>query len=763
MKTFPTNFNAEKNKKTGVSPVWILKCPFPATGTLYLSDRSFSVAGWEGGIAVKSWIAAWGQIDEDISGETALSKVSDFSIEVINDPNADPDIKTILWNASNNIETTDCELYLWFLGLDASTDPPQKMWVGNIVDFEEMDELKVSIQLVDQSVSLDKYIGNKINTGTYPNADPDEIGKVANIIYGSVSNVPCHAVKAGAESSLVADISASVTSCEVSDALRFPAAPFTVQCEKEQMSVTAKNGNVFTITRGYNSTTAVNHDKGQAVFEVLTEYIYLVADHPVKTIGDVYVDDVRQVADLTKYTGQTGSEKAGYGGKAVIVFSVKPLIAKQINVQANDTIAVNDGITVSDNIGISVGGSTKKVYPNGDSGAHSAAYDGNESTSVGVSGSVTFYFPSTSYGTIANQYVHAKLDTGTWSIGPDWTPSSVSGLPSGGAWVRFQKSGGNWGDSISFGASGYLIYELYKEVDYTPSSTKTGSAYRGGAATKSGTVTLSGNSSADVVIGRLVTADIEGYQDDASGTYTGTANALIERPDHQFKHYLYTYAGWPVADFDTNAGSQFASKNYKFSVVINEYKRLKDWLSAMAFQCRCYFRFAGGKAQLLWRPDSLTSQKTITSNMIRMNDDYKTTIKMRRSPLFEVINKITVHYDKDWSKSGDEAYKGLSQTSDSISINKYGEKERPELFYFDFVTSASMADDLRDFYLVRYKNRKKLVETEVFLDNSEIEFADALTIEPQSNLLCETQKANIYPGSGKDIRNDKITLVVREY
>lgn len=763
MKTFPANFITEKNKKTGASPVWILKCPFPSTGTIYLSDQTFTISGWEGGITTKSWVASWGQIDEDISGEIALSKVSDFSIDVINDPNASPDIKTILWNASNNIETTDCELYLWFRGLDASIDPPQKMWVGNIVDFEETDELKVSIQFTDQSVRFDKYIGAKIDTNTYPNADPDEIGKVANIVYGSVSNVPCHAVKAGAESSLVADISASATSCEVSEASRFPAAPFTVQCEKEQIRVTAKNGNVFTITRGYNSTEAVTHDKGMSVFEVLTEYIYLAAGHPVKAIGDVYVDDVRQTADMTKYTGQPGSEKAGYEGKAVIVFSVKPVIEKQINIQANDTIAVNDGISVSDNIAVSVAGSTKKVYPNGDSGNHSAAYDGNENTYVGVSGSVTFYFPSTSYGSIATQYIHVKLGTGSWNIGGGWTPSSISGLPSNGAWVRLQKSGGNWGDSVTFVASGYPIFELYKEVDYTPSSSKTGSAYRGGSVTKSGTVTLSGNSSADVVIGRLVTADLDGYKDDASGTYTGTANALIERPDHIFKHFLNVYGGWPVADFYTNAGSQFSSKNYKFSVVINEHKRLKEWLSTMAFQCRSYFRFAGGKAQLLWRPDSLTSQKTITANMIRMNDDYKTTMRVHRSPLYEVVNKISVHYNKNWSKTGDEAYEGLSQTSDSASITKYGEKERPELFYFDFVTHDAMANDLRDFYLARYKDRKKLIEAEVFLDNSELDFADAVTIEPQANLLCETQKANIYPGSGKDMRNDRIVLIAREY
>jgi len=40
-----------------------------------------------------------------------------------------------------------------------------------------------------------------------------------------------------------------------------------------------------------------------------------------------------------------------------------------------------------------------------------------------------------------------------------------------------------------------------------------------------------------------VTADIEGWQDDAAGTYTGTANALIERPDAIIRHILLSRCG----------------------------------------------------------------------------------------------------------------------------------------------------------------------------------------------------------------------------
>ena len=116
-----------------------------------------------------------------------------------------------------------------------------------------------------------------------------------------------------------------------------------------------------------------------------------------------------------------------------------------------------------------------------------------------------------------------------------------------------------------------------------------------------------------------------------------------------------------------------------------------------------------------------------------------------------------------WSKSGDDAYRGISKGSDPVSIARYGEKQKADLFIFDFIKLKSMADDLRDFYLARYKNRKRIFTTEVFLDNGELEFADAICLEPAGNTLCEVAKVNIERGSGKDMRNDRIHLVLKEY
>jgi hypothetical protein len=272
---------------------------------------------------------------------------------------------------------------------------------------------------------------------------------------------------------------------------------------------------------------------------------------------------------------------------------------------------------------------------------------------------------------------------------------------------------------------------------------------------------------ADYVTDDRLLIDGQGYQDDGSGTITGSASALIERPDHVFAHFLYTYGSWPLADFVTDADTPFAADGYKFAAVFHERRKIKEWCAYMAFQCRCWFRFAGGKAYLLYRPDSLTSDKTIAA--ARMNEDNTTTLRVRRSPLDEVINVVHLYYQRDWTKeAGRSAYQAVTRQENAASIAAYGEKERPDLFLFDFISDAAMAVDLRDFYLARGKDRKRVVSMELFLDNAELEFADGISVTPVGGLespapVFEIRKSNAAPGSGAPLRADRVIIHAREY
>jgi hypothetical protein len=72
-----------------------------------------------------------------------------------------------------------------------------------------------------------------------------------------------------------------------------------------------------------------------------------------------------------------------------------------------------------------------------------------------------------------------------------------------------------------------------------------------------------------------------------------------------------------------------------------------------------------------------------------------------------------------------------------------------------------MAADVAAFYLARLKDRKKDITGDLFLDNFEIEYADAVTLTEAGGVLCEIRKAGLSPGSAS--RNDKILLTAREY
>jgi len=59
-------------------------------------------------------------------------------------------------------------------------------------------------------------------------------------------------------------------------------------------------------------------------------------------------------------------------------------------------------------------------------------------------------------------------------------------------------------------------------------------------------VVLSG---ADVEVGKVVTCDVEGYQDDGSGTYTGTPNALVTNPADQVAHIVGEQLGLDLSEY----------------------------------------------------------------------------------------------------------------------------------------------------------------------------------------------------------------------
>lgn len=776
-------------QKTAISPVWILKCSFN-TEIVYISDHEFDCDSLDGGITTLGWIKDWASISEDISGQIGQSKVSDITLQILIDYDYTNNIHELIWNLSEDVEAIDCDLYVWVKELEGEDKPPIKVWAGNIIDYRQLDELNYTIQFVDESVRLDNKIGNLASTSDYPNIDPDDVGRMIPIVYGSVEYVPALAIDAGWITTLAEDITDSQTTIEVTDAEGLSNGD-TIQIEDEQILIGTISGDTLSgCTRAQGSTTATTHDTGIHIGKIQTEYWYLLADHAVKSIGDVFVDGVRQTGgDFTKYTD--------HSGKAKVKFTALPVLRKSVDVEVDDNIKVTD-FAVSHSDGI-----THTATRNEEQVASSTTDHGpgaNWSEGVGNKRTVArFTHPGFSYSRIIlKMWVRILIENGFTNDTVFVRLRSLASPFPTSSWVTFAfhpASGSYTFDqnvilTFSSISSGDVLIEAYHEssgteqldtwtnftvtrsfsedatVTGTGSSSKVNAIKDKISGGKSYYVALEGNSSADVVIGTQITAHMDGYEDDGSGTITGTPNALIERPDHVIKHFLNTYGDITLADFYTDASSFFSSKSYVFAGIMNKNNSVRTWMDQLAWQCRCYFKFSAGVASLLWRPDSLDSLTTIIDRKIRSENGRTKLTGPRPSPLTELINVFEVLYNRDWTLEGEDAYRGIlkepTTPASDLSVQRYGQKSKPDLFRFDFVVDEAIAQDLLTFYRNTYKDRKKVFEVEVYLDLFDLTFGKGVTLHPKDDILCEVQAVDLHPGNGRSKRIDKVKLKLKE-
>jgi hypothetical protein len=210
-----------------------------------------------------------------------------------------------------------------------------------------------------------------LSRADYPGIDPAEIGTVARRGYGSVEDVRIPAIVAGQTARLAAVMSAAATSITVDDGSVFPAAPFAIQIGGEPMTVGAISGNTLSsITRAAD---AEPHPAGRTVYEVRSEYVYLVSDQPVDAIGAVFVDGVRQEpGTYTAYTGQAGDAHADWTGQAVVAFAVDPAAIRQRNLSSAGTedVVTPPDLCTDDGHGTDIallGGTLAKTLTTGES------------------------------------------------------------------------------------------------------------------------------------------------------------------------------------------------------------------------------------------------------------------------------------------------------------------------------------------------------------------------------------------------------------
>lgn len=768
MRTFPAAFITEKNKKTDLAPVWILRLTVGGID-YWLSDNLFGITVWNGGIVVRPWIKSWGQLQEGISGGLDEFHVSDFSCSCLIDPDASPNMETLA--LTTTLEQSPAELYLWFHGLDKATAPPQRMWRGYIKDVSIPDDLTVELHMEDETARLNKFVGTRLNVLTHPLADPDDIGKVIPIVFGAVTGLPALCVDSGWVTSIVSDITAIQTTLTVSELPAYSVLNRSITIDDEQMFIVGVNGKVLTVTRGTNSTIKNVHTKGSTVIEKkATPLVYLVADHAVDSIGTILARvrgvDVDITTSVTKYLGTATNQLAAYPGKAAITVPDFAKVQQRISLAIADSIAINDGLHSH------VAGTTTTTTPTSLTQAISA---GTKSVSVNLRGtigtgtwqdfygdiywsvapppgailssSVTIYVTCPSGSSIYIGGILVSENTGalnnaaiTFTFNP---ATQASAMASSGNIIRIRV----WLTTI-YVASGQMI--TYDDIRTSSATINSGTrqitynsttsanvslAASPSLVSKTGTVALSGNSVADIMIGDMLLVNV-------------TRN--INTPQAVLQNLITNYGGGATV---STIGTMPAG--YLINGAITEYKQLLEWCNIIAFQCRSRFRMNNGSAQLMVRPDAITPVKTIAQCVQNSGQRVLSRAKAASS---EIINKISILFGRDWTKSGDDAYTQTTTTGTSAtSIAIHGELERPELFKFDFVTDPAMAASVQTFYLNWHSVRRWLYTFDNYLDHCELEFNDHITIGFLDNKTAIISQAQLNPG--ESTRMDKITFV----
>ncbi len=834
-----------KDSVTGAAPVWILKLTVGGVN-YYLSDMTISIASWEGGITTKPWVAAWGSVQEGISNSLSEIRVSDFSLTCLIAPDSTPSMETLA--TEYVMEANPAELYLWFRGQDPVASPPVMKFRGYVKNIEIPDNTTVSLVIEDETVRLGKYIGTKIDRTAYPSADPDDVGRIIPIPYGSVSRLPALALEAGIQTSIPANISSTATSFPVSDATGLAVGQI-IQADDEQMLIQGISGDTLTVQRGVNGTIAASHLMGAVTWQRKNRFVYVVADCALDAIPKVYgrvgEAEVDITAVCTRYLGTAGNQLAGYEGRAVVTVpgyvTIQQAVALLINdgVSISDTLSILDEIGILDGLGITDGigvddllaildgigvvdgigvtdGITLSDTISLSNGTHSHTYNSSNSQAAsncpvqngivtsnfnGISGVYwRVNFAATSgtrsqitFNVTVTKKVANSLTVEIW-LGSTQIKSYSSIISGEKMSFEFTLTSGITGDTLdvfcrdgsglgntflqvdsasrtiqfSGTSSGTVIVSKGGTVSKDGSVTKSGSASKSGTVTRSGAVSKTGTVTRSGSVSKSGTVILDGSVT-KSGTVTLSGNSVantlvgdiilcdvvrnVTAPGDVVSNLLSTYCD--VTSFQ-QVGAFPAS--YAINGAITEYRTALEWLNTIAFQCRAWFRMELGTAQLIVRPDALTPVKTIPA--CRITGDGRRVYRRRKAPYDDIINKINLLFDRDWSKTaGDDAYSGTSKGNDAVSIANYGERERPELFLFDFITTQAMADDVRAFYLTRYAVRKWLHEFETYLEHSELKFSDAATLGFAGSITGEIIEAGHSPGSTTQIDAVKFTVL----
>lgn len=731
-----------------------------AVGDIYISDRDVTISS----NAHKGIVSAWGRYRTVVAPRDGAFQVVAMDLALINLPVfAGSLLKRFsdLFGAVG-LEGIEVDIYQNFTQVGGSTIYQELLFPGviRLVSHSpalcKLTSISVSEKYLDQ-----KQISFVLANAELPDADPEEIGRRANIVYGSVKKARAHAGVVGLRSTVRAAIAAAVTAIPIHDDF-YDALPSTgsVIIGNETKAYSAKAGSAGARTLTVTAT-ADAHNKDDTIIQVVSSWVFIAAGHAMKAIDIVYVKRGDKLIPLAaaQYTVNL-SNTALIAGRTLttITFTAPPLIAEKDQVKLGSSEASWHQVGSSETPTVS---SFSDGLTNGQFGPTTAlSFPAQEKTVS--SGSVTRVVT-------ANVVSTTRAGMEIWLVNTGG--AAIAMLCSGAAGSNgsvVSVSGNFWSLSIGLKNVGATFSTLQSSVVNV--SIKTADYAIAGA-------TLSSTSTADNPIGEVY-FDGQGYADNPAGFYTGTADALIEKPADVIHHLARVVGEIPPSRIDSAAfvtARTDSPSSYVFAGVIGERPALKTLLLAMGMQARI---------QVDWPVDKITgrflkSAYPATGKALTQENIVADSLSVARSELADLVNTINLHYGRDWSNSRNSAaYSANVFRQDQVSVDAYGAREQTDRFLCDFIGSANatMAGDLADFWLSRLKSPARLLSFQAKLDQYELLPGDIFTLDFKTKLTATVERydglngaqgflvesVDIAPGSARDRRATRMAITARE-
>jgi hypothetical protein len=565
----------------------------------------------------------------------------------------------------------------------------------------DVGEMRLTIRMSDQALAIEHRLGlPKISKDLFPNADPDDVGQPIPIPFGVLKNVPARAIVAGATAKLSADITATSPgvggALSVGDTSQFPPST-TIQIDDEELTSSSKpTSTTLTVAaRGVAGTLAAPHKKGAPVWEIRSgpkAFRYVVGQNrgafKIKSVTNIKVDEVLQpqaTVDLDDTTLVPGKSFA------VINFPAQPVLKKQVVVSLDDQLTVGDNIAVSSPsvTTVKVAGTSTPTLSLSNPSQNSPRTD-SRSTTVSLP-SLPGPIISTLYTVVVSVQQGANASTFRISASAGGGSSVINGvgaLLSGTYTLVFSGGYGAVTVTVSWFQTptatvnnGSAIVTVLADATGNITINKAGAAFRGGS------ITISGNSTADVVVGGLVTCDVEGLQDDGAGTISGTPNLLFENPTDITKLLLLDGFGVATGDLGsslptTRAAMVTAGLKWAFllepATFTDLRKKLGEQAAAQLYLERGLweYRFFGAPPAVMWidefrvpnpgagfTAEWLTQLATLgftaavpggSVGQLALDylKDFSAPVKVDRSLIADVRTRLWIYSARDYRQSG---------------------------------------------------------------------------------------------------------------